>query len=143
LLTLVLEVGIGGLAPNADEGVSTAKNRSVAMYSESRPYPPENRRLPLVLLFIVAAAGECFLLFVLVLGRRDVYSLEFPALVLKWILPFIYLLPLIAGRKAIRKYVSGVDSGSAEASLAIWQMFTTYIAMGAMEIGLTMFFGRH
>jgi len=113
------------------------------MYTESRTYPRENRRLPLVFLFIVAAAGECFLLFVLVFGGKSAGSPEFPVQALKWILPFIYLLPLIAGRKAIKEYASTVGSDSAGESLAIWQMFTTYIAMSALEIGLIMFFGHH
>jgi len=114
-----------------------------AMYLESRTYPKEYRWLPILLGFVVAAAGECFLLFVLVFEGKSAGSPEFSILSLKWLLPFIYLLPLIAGRKTIRKYASTADSGSDGASLAIWQIFTTYVAMGALEIGLVMFFGHH
>jgi len=112
------------------------------MYSQSRSSPREYRRLPLILLFLVAAAGELFVLFVVFLKEKPVHSPELPASALKWILPFIHLLPLIAGRTAIKEYLSRFDPDSARAGLAIWQMFKTYIAMGVLEIGLTMLLGR-
>jgi hypothetical protein len=70
-------------------------------------------------------------------------STELPVLALKWILLFIHLLPLLTGRRVIKEYISELNPDSPGVGLAIWRLFTTYIAMGAMEIGLIILFGRH
>jgi|SRR5579863_6240893 len=116
------------------------------MHSETqrRLHTRDHHWLPVIALFTIAAAGECFLLFVFILGGVRNTS-EVPVQVLKWVLLAIHLLPLIASRKVIKGFVTESESGSDAAGLglATWHLFTTYIALGAMEIGLVLIFGHH
>jgi hypothetical protein len=112
------------------------------MYPETARQPEKKHWLSLVCLCIIAAAGECFLLFVFVASGRSGKSPELPMVLLKWILPFMHMLPLIASYRVIGRSMSQSSSGAIDEGMVIWMLFTAYVSIAAIEIGLVILFGH-
>jgi len=98
------------------------------------------RWLPLLGLTSIVLLGACFLLSAFVIETKVKLNRDLPAIPLELMIVFFHFLPLLGSNETIRQFVLERDN---QETRAVWTLWRTYIALDAVELGLTLLIRSH